>query len=111
MHDRLYPLFHLVAHRGLRRGEACGLRWIDTHLQAGTIDVANQIVQYGWETGQAKTKTVESEATVALDAGTVAVLAEHRARQRAERAACGDRWVESGLVFTEPAAPRCTRRT
>lgn len=102
VHDRLYPLFHLVTHRGLRRGEACGLRWIDTHLEAGTIDVLNQIVQYGWETGQAKPKTEESAATVALDAGTVAVLVEHRTRYRAERVAAGDRWVESGLVFTEP---------
>ena len=62
----------------------------------------NQIVQYGWETGQAKPKTEESAATVALDAGTVAVLVEHRTRYRAERAAAGDGWVESGLVFTEP---------
>jgi len=32
VHDRLYPLFHLIAHRGLRRGEACGLRWVETGL-------------------------------------------------------------------------------
>jgi integrase len=102
VHDRLYPLFHLVAHRGLRRGEACGLRWIDTHLAAGTVEVLNQIVQWGWRTGQTPPKTDESAATVALDAGTVAVLAEHKARQRTERLAVGEGWVESGLVFTEP---------
>jgi integrase len=102
MGDRLYPQFHLVAHRGLRRGEACGLRWIDTHLEAGTIDVLNQIVQYGWETGQAKPKTEESEATVALDEGTVAVLSEHQVAQRAERLAAGNGWVSSGPVFTQP---------
>nr|WP_279579280.1 hypothetical protein [Fodinicola feengrottensis] len=27
--DPLYPLFHLITFRGLRRGEACGARWID----------------------------------------------------------------------------------
>jgi hypothetical protein len=47
--------------------------------------------QYGWETVQAKPKTEESEATVALDAGAVAVLAEHRMRQHEERRAAGER--------------------
>jgi integrase len=100
VHDRLYPLFHLIAHRGLRRGEGCGLHWTETHLEAGTIEVTNQIVQYGWETGQTKPKTSDSDATVALDAGTVAVLAEHRVRQRAELRAAGERWAHTGLVFT-----------
>ncbi len=27
--DRLYPLFQLIAYRGLRRGEACGVHWVD----------------------------------------------------------------------------------
>jgi hypothetical protein len=38
--DELYALFHLVALRGLRRGEACGLRWIDVDLTSRTITVA-----------------------------------------------------------------------
>ncbi|HEX5406914.1 MAG TPA: tyrosine-type recombinase/integrase [Pseudonocardiaceae bacterium] len=99
--DRLCPLFHLIAHCGLRRGEGRGLRWIDTHLEDGTIDVLNQLVQYGWETGQAKPKTDESEATVALDAGTVTALRDHQVRQGVQRLAAGEKWVASGLVFTQ----------
>ncbi|WP_328618090.1 hypothetical protein OHS18_20285 [Amycolatopsis sp. NBC_00355] len=53
----LYPLFHSIAHTGLRRGEGCGQRRSDTHLDVGAIEVTNQIVQYGWETGQSKPKT------------------------------------------------------
>jgi integrase len=105
LNDRLYPLYHLVAHRGLRRGEACGLRWVDTHLEDASIDVLNQIVQYGWETDQTRPKTEESMASVALDETTVAVLAEHRVHQHAERRALqakGGIWVDSGLVFTQP---------
>src|SRR5207248_1997601 len=45
----LYPLFHLIAYTGLRRGEACGQRRSDTYLDAASLEVANQIVQYGWE--------------------------------------------------------------
>ncbi|GLZ37846.1 site-specific integrase [Actinokineospora sp. NBRC 105648] len=98
---RLYALFHLIAHVGLRRGEGCGLRKVDTHLRAGTIDVLNQIVQYGWETGHARPKTDDSAATVALDAGTVLVLQLHLAQQAADKQATRDAWVETGLVFTD----------
>lgn len=46
---RLYALFHLVALRGLRRGEAAGLRWsdLDLHLDAGTLTVSGQLQQLG----------------------------------------------------------------
>jgi hypothetical protein len=37
---------------------------------------------------------------VALDAGTVAVLREHRRRQLTERMKAGPMWRESELVFT-----------
>src|SRR5436309_2510999 len=73
---RLYGLFRLLGYRGLRRGEGCGWRLIDTHLESRTIEVLNQIVQYGWETGQDTPKTGESAATVALDRGTAVALAE-----------------------------------
>jgi len=110
--DRLYALFHLVAHCGLRRGEACGLRWIDTDLSLhpdkgaaiGTIHVLNQIVQLGWATEQSTPKTDESMATVALDPATTVELLEHRDRQDTERhtaISSGDTWTETGMVFTD----------
>ena len=40
--QRQYALFHLVALRGLRRGEAAGLKWSDLHLEAGTLAVTGQ---------------------------------------------------------------------
>jgi integrase len=86
----------------LRRGEGCGLRLIDTHLASRTIEVLNQLVQYGWETGEDTPKTDESAATVALDEGTALALVERLVVREAERAAARDQWVESGLVFTEP---------
>ena len=38
-HDGLYALFHLTAHRGLRRGESCGLAWTDVELEAARLTV------------------------------------------------------------------------
>ncbi|MEN3321486.1 MAG: hypothetical protein V7643_4888 [Mycobacterium sp.] len=103
VHHRLYPLFLLVAHRGLRRGEACGARWPDTNLDAGHMYVRNQIVQYGWETGMSRPKTTSSEGLVALDADLILVLRALKVRQVQERDEAGDAWVETGgLMFTEP---------
>ena len=102
VHHPLYALYHLIAYTGLRRGEACGQRRSDTYLDAACIEVANQIVQYGWETGQSKPKTPSSEGIVALDPDTVLVMDAHRARQDEAKARLGEDWVESDLFFTEP---------
>jgi len=45
-------------------------------------------------------KTARSERAIALDRTTVAALRAHKATQQAERAALGDRYHDSGYVFT-----------
>jgi integrase len=98
--DQLYPLFHLIAHRGLRRGEACGVSWTDVDLDAARLTVRAQLVQVGWEVMEGAPKSDAGERTIALDAGTVAVLRTHRRRQLAARLAWGPAWADSGRVFT-----------
>lgn len=44
---RLCAAYHLVALRGLRRGEAAGLRWCDVDLDAGVATISQQLQQYG----------------------------------------------------------------
>jgi integrase len=100
--DPLYPLFQLAAFRGLRRGEACGLRWIDVDLDSGQLMVRKQLNQIGWKVELTDVKTESSEAPVALDRHNVQVLRAHRAQQLQQRLAAGPAWVDSGLVFTTP---------
>ena len=71
---RLYPLFHLIAYRGLRRGEGVGLRWEDVDLDAGLIRITQQVVQLGWATEVGEHKSDSGARTINLDAGTVTVL-------------------------------------
>ncbi|MCF3960586.1 site-specific integrase [Streptomyces fuscigenes] len=98
--DRLYPIFHLMGFRGLRRGEAVGQQWTDVNLEAGLLSVTMEIVVVdGWTTVETVPKTEGSVSTISLDAGTVQVLREHRAAQLRERLACGDKWEETGKVF------------
>ncbi len=97
--DRLYALLHLVAHRGMRRGEAAGLAWEDVALDASSLTVRRQRVQLGWQVHEDDPKSEAGGRTVALDAGTVEALRAHRRRQLAERMQWGAAWVDSGKVF------------
>ena len=111
---RLYALFHLVALRGLRRGEAAGLTWAAVDLDAGTLTVSGQLQQLGGRITVAPPKSDAGYRVVALDRTTIAALREHQLRQRADRAAAGTRWTETGYVFTTrtggPVSPdRLTR--
>ncbi|MEV0446151.1 site-specific integrase [Streptomyces spectabilis] len=99
--ERLYALFHLIAFRGLRRGEACGQSWSDLNLKTKRLTVAKQLVQKGWEVYEDAPKTDSGARTIALDADTVAVLKAHRKRQAEERLTWGEAWVETGRVFTD----------
>ena len=46
---RLHALWRLIATRGLRRGEGCGLRRPDTDLGAALSTIRWQITQLGWD--------------------------------------------------------------
>jgi integrase len=98
--DRLYALYHLIAFRGLRRGEAVGLAWTEVDLTGATVTVSWQVVQLGWDTTEGAPKSDASGRVVALDSATVEVLCTHRDLQNYERARAGDAWVDTGRLFT-----------
>ena len=99
--DDLYALFHLVALRGLRRGEAVGLRWTEIDLDAALLTVNRQVVQLGWDTVESPPKA-DSVRTIPLDTRTTEVLRTHRARQASWRLAAGPAWTDTSRVFTHP---------
>jgi integrase len=79
-HDRLYPMWWLIAQRGLRRGEAAGLRWCDIDLDAGTMTIEQQRIAYGRTVQVASPKTAASRRTIALDRATIRQLWIHHDR-------------------------------
>jgi len=99
---RLYAMWRLIASRGLRRGEGCGLRRTDTDLRGAVTSIRWQITQLGWETAQGPPKSDAGERQVALDADTVADIRAHRQRQQKEKEDAGDSWTDSGFEFTNP---------
>ena len=112
---RLYACYHLIALRGLRRGEAAGLRWRDVDLDGKTAVISQQLQQYDGRLTVCPPKTPHSARTIALDHTTVAALREHHDRQRAEATSFGPGWRASGYVFTglngRPMAPDRLSRT
>ncbi|MEU6702569.1 site-specific integrase [Streptomyces wuyuanensis] len=98
--DRLYAFFHLIAFRGLRRGEGVGQDWVNVDLDGQSLTVAKEIVVDGWALVEDEPKTDGSAGTIGLDRATVQALREHRARQMQEKETAGEKWVETGKVFT-----------
>lgn len=112
--SRLYAFYHLIAFRGLRRGEGVGQDERDIDLDAGLITPSKELVVDNWEVFEDDPKTEESASTIALDSLNVAVIREHRIRKAAERAAWNERaareraegkdtpdWTETGKEFVD----------
>jgi integrase len=100
---RLYALFHLLALRGLRRGEALGLQWSDLDLSAATLVIDRQLQQRtsGGGVITLEPKTRAGHRWIALDRGTLTALRTHRAHQAREREAAGPAWCDTGFIFTD----------
>lgn len=101
--DRLYAAFVLLATTGMRRGEVLGLRWGDLDFDAAELAVAHTITTAGFDQiVSGPPKTPRSRRHVYLDDATVAILREHRKRQREDRLAAGPAWdSENDLVFRD----------
>ncbi len=97
---RLYAAFHLIALRGLRRGEAAGLRWCDVDLDQRVAVISQQIQQHQGYLTACPPKTATSARVIALDRTTVAALRAHREQQQDEQRQAGVDYHDSGYVFT-----------
>lgn len=112
--DRLAAAWRLAATTGLRRGEVLGLRWRDCDLDAGRVTIVQTLIEGPREPRLSKPKSGRGR-NVALDAGTVQALREHRKAQASERLAWGPAYRDTGLVFCRedgtPIWPRTFSRT
>jgi integrase len=99
--DRLYLLWRLIAFRGTRRGEGCGVRWEDHSAKARSLAIATQLVQDGWDVHEDAPKTNSGIRLIALDEETNQDFIAQKARQQQEREVWGGGWVDTGRIFTQ----------
>jgi integrase len=98
----LYPLFLLILHRGLRRGEACGLRDTDVDLDAGHLTIAQQITTVGYKPIVTTVKSDAGDRVVPLGPKTVTELGDYLTRRAGWQQVSGDDWPDTGLFFVRP---------
>jgi integrase len=125
--DRLAAVYQLAAYAGLRRGELCGLRWVDLEEDWAGARVRQTIVDLS--RGQARPgdltcptcgqehvgrhfkrpKSRKGRRWVPLAQPARVALATHRAAQDVERAEFAEDYRDHGLVFCyidgEPLRP------
>ena len=93
-------LTHLMIVTGCRRGELVGLKWEKVDLTAGRIKIDSALL-YHPKTGvfESSTKTGDTR-YLQIPKETVGVLKEWRRQQLETQLLNGDRWKNTGYVFT-----------
>jgi integrase len=95
---------------GLRRSEACGLRWSDVNFDERTIRIARGVHRVNGSLISLPTKTRRSNRTVPLPDLCVRALKEYQDTQQHWREEQGLAWIETGYLFTTrhgtPIEPR-----
>ncbi len=103
--ERFGAFVRLVAATGMRRGEACALRWTDIDWEAGTVMVDESVVAAA---GGAEVKSPKTRASIrrlALDPGTLTALRTLRTAQEGLARMCDAGIVDDGFVFSyEPGS-------
>lgn len=91
----------LILHTGMRRGEACGLEWRDIDFYNNVIHI-QRTVQYLPEKGvfEEETKTFSSMRVIKVGDTVIDMLRDFKAWQDFESKRLGDKWEDSGKLFT-----------
>lgn len=100
--ERLYALWLILCTTALRRGEACGLRWVDLDLEGGRLSVRQELIVVGGYNVVKEPKTASSMAPVPLLPEVVQALKDWQTVQAVEKATAGPEWEEHGFVFCQP---------
>jgi integrase len=100
-HDERFGAYvRMVAATGMRRGEACGLRWSDLDFKKAEVRVDESVIAADGGAVVKSPKTRASIRSIALDADTMAVLRRLRKAQVKLAQACSVDLEDEGFVFS-----------
>jgi integrase len=98
----LHPMFHFIAYRGPRRGEACGLRDSEVRLDHQSARITNQITDGRNGPVHKAPKSHAGKREVFYDDDTTRVLTTYKRTRAAQKLAAGPAWPDTGLFFVRP---------
>jgi len=98
--DRYEALYIVALATGMRQGELLGLAWEDVDLEDKTVTVRRALQRARGKAEFVEPKTERSKRTIPVPEIVTQRLREYRAAQNRERLLAGDKWIDSGLVFT-----------
>jgi integrase len=108
--SRYAPMFALLVHTGLRRGEALALQWTDVDFARSLLRVRGTLSRIDGELMITEPKTAKSKRFVPISEPAARLLHQVRDSQAEERRLAGSAWRQTGFVFTtelgEPCDPR-----
>lgn len=90
--SRYYVGVLIMAHTGLRRGEAAALRWTDIDFTKRELNVTHTLARIDGELSLSKPKTKRSRRRVPLSDDLVTALKATRKRQAEEQLRAGSAW-------------------
>ncbi len=104
---RLATFIRLVAATGMRRGEACALRWDDIDTIRAVVRIDEGVVSSGGSSSAREPKTHASVRRLAIDADTLCALGALRREQERLAASCETDVCDRAFVFSfEPGGRR-----
>jgi integrase len=98
--DRLEALFTVAASIGLRQGEILGLMLPDVDIVAGTLTVRAALQRVNKKLVRVEPKSQSGRRTINLPGVAVSAIVAHLGRREQDRIWAGDRWHETGYIFT-----------
>lgn len=86
---------------GMRAGELCALMWSDIDFNESTIYIDNSLKVVEGVVNEKNAKTDYSIRTIDIDPSTMELLKEYKKWQNDYSISIGDKWVDTGRVFTD----------
>lgn len=97
----VYPALHMLVYTGVRRGELLALCWDHIDLDSGEVSIAHSLGRRSKGLIRKQPKTARSIRIINLDARTVDVMRQHKARQERHKAAMAGAYEDEGVVFAD----------
>lgn len=92
----------VLLYSGMRRGELCGLEWSDVDFKNSLISISRASLYLpGHGIFDDTPKNTTSARAMKMPPVVIELLRQHRKEQTEERLKLGDRWTDTGKIFTQ----------